>query len=411
MPSPACRFCDTVLDAPFFDLGETPLANSYLRKEDLKVPEPSYPLRVYVCPACFLVQLADFEKSEEIFNDHYAYFSSYSESWLKHAHTYVNEMTSRFHLKPSQFVMEIASNDGYLLQYFLEKKIPVLGIEPSSNVAQAARKKGIPTLIQFFNSQTARQLADEGEKADLLIGNNVFAHVPQLNDFVEGMKHVLKPRGMITLEFPHWVKLVEENQFDTIYHEHFSYFTLNTAERILAKHGLTVFDVDRLPTHGGSLRIYARHHDNSSFPVQGRVHELRQEEIEKGFESPELYSRFSKKVEQVKRQVLQFLERTRLQQQTVMCYGAPAKGNTLLNFCGITAKEIPFTVDVSPHKQGYLLPGSRIPIHAPEAIKKAKPDYVWILPWNLKEEIEKQTSYIREWRGRFVTAIPEMKVW
>ncbi len=405
-----CRFCGAGLADTFADLGSSPLANSYLSPEQLRQMEPSYPLHVYVCAGCHLVQLPASQSAEEIFSD-YAYFSSFSDSWLNHARTYAHMVVERFGFSKDSTVMEIASNDGYLLRFFKEMGIPILGIEPARNVADAAREAGIPTLVKFFGTKTAEELSSEGRHADLLIGNNVLAHVPDINDFVAGMAKVLKPRGIITMEFPHLMRLMNETQFDTIYHEHFSYFSFTTVERIFASHGLTLFDVDEIPTHGGSLRIYARHAGDGSRPIEARVGELRDREDREGFKRMEHYSLFSEKVKQTKRRILSFLIRTKEEGKSVAGYGAPAKGNTLLNYCGIRSDFIEYVVDKSPHKQGHYLPGVRIPICAPERVSQTKPDYLVILPWNLKEEIMEQMSHIRSWGGRFVVFIPDVKVY
>ncbi len=409
-PTKTCRFCQAVLGEPFLDLGKMPLANSYLKPQDLSRHEPFFPLRVFLCRKCFLVQLADVNTSEHIFSDEYAYFSSFSTSWLKHAKDYTDLMTQRFGLNASSFVIEIASNDGYLLQYFKEKKIPVLGIEPSGNCAKAAIDKGIPSWIKFFGVATAKELVSQGKTADLLLGNNVLAHVPDLNDFVEGMKIVLKPGGVITMEFPHLLRLLLEGQFDTVYHEHFSYFSFHVAEKVFAKHGITLFDVEELPTHGGSLRIYGRHAANASLPVSQRVRELKEREIHHGLNEEKTYKDFAVKVTRVKEQLLKFLKEAKDSGKTVVGYGAPAKGNTLLNYCGVGTDFIAYTVDASPHKQNHFLPGSRIPIYSPDKIRETKPHYVLILPWNLKNEITKQMSCVHEWGGKFVVPIPSVQV-
>jgi nucleoside-diphosphate-sugar epimerase/2-polyprenyl-3-methyl-5-hydroxy-6-metoxy-1,4-benzoquinol methylase len=406
-----CRFCGTALDEPYLDLGTMPLANSYLNYEDLTRPEPSFALRVYRCKSCSLSQLADYNQADAIFNDQYAYFSSYSTSWLAHAKDYVEKMTQRFHLNPSSQVIEIASNDGYLLQYFVKKGIPVLGIEPCANVARAAEEKGVPTSVRFFGTETAWELTRMGKRADLLLGNNVLAHVPNLNDFVSGLKVALKPNGVLTMEFPHLVKLFERNQFDTIYHEHFSYFTFTAVEKVFAMHGLNLFDVEQLPTHGGSLRIFACHAECDAHPETDRVSALRQEEEDKGFETAERYEQFAAQVAEVKSELLAFLKSAKEKGLHVAAYGAPAKGNTLLNYCGVTPSEIAFTVDLSPHKQGHFLPGSRIPIYSPDTIREAKPDILLILPWNLKDEIAAQMDFIRQWGGKFAVPIPRLEVW
>jgi SAM-dependent methyltransferase len=405
-----CRFCKEPLSHSFVDLGMSPLSNAYLRGDQLQQMEPYYPLKVYVCEACYLVQLPEWEAPERIFDD-YAYFSSYSETWLKHAEAYSEAMVKRFGYGPDSYVIEIASNDGYLLQYFKKQSVPVLGIEPAKNVAMAASDLGIPTLVRFFGSKLAAELAEEGKQADLVIGNNVLAHVPNLNDFVRGAKIVLKKNGVITMEFPHLIRLVEDNQFDTIYHEHFSYFSFTTAEKVFAEQGLTVFDVEELPTHGGSLRIYARHSDDHSKPAGKRVLELKQREENAGLGGMEYYRSFGERVRETKRNILEFLIRIKREGKSVVGYGAPAKGNTLLNYCGIQSDFIEYAVDRSPHKQGQYLPGSHLPIYHPDKIKETKPDVVVILPWNLKEEIMAQMSYIREWGGKFAVLIPEPKVY
>ena len=387
----------------------SPLANSYLSADELDRMEPFYPLHAYVCGECFLVQLQEFETPEHIFTE-YAYFSSFSDSWVAHAEAYVDAMVDRFGFDKNSQVIELASNDGYLLQFFLQKGIPVLGIEPAANVARAAREKGIETLVQFFNPETAQSLRERGVQADLLLGNNVLAHVPALNDFVRGMKMALKPNGVITMEFPHLLQLMRENQFDTIYHEHFSYLSLMTVERVFAKFGLRLFDVDQLSTHGGSLRIYATHQESDAHPLTDNVTSLRSEELEAGLDQADTYRAFSDRVKSTKRALLRFLIEARDAGKTVVGYGAPAKGNTLLNYCGVRTDLIDYTVDRSPHKRDRFLPGVHLPIHDPEKIRETKPDYVLILPWNIKEEIMKQMSYIRDWGGQFVVPIPEARV-
>ena len=387
----------------------SPLANSYVPRANANAMEPFYPLHVQVCTQCWLVQLQEYAAAANIFDD-YAYFSSYSDSWLAHARQYTQAMIDRFGLGPHSSVMEIASNDGYLLQYFQQAGVPVLGIEPSGNVAKAAIDKGIPTRVEFFGTAAARRLVAEGKQADLLLGNNVLAHVPNLNDFVAGMKQVLKPHGIITMEFPHLEKLVDHCQFDTIYHEHFSYFSFCAVERVFAKHGLTLFDVEELPTHGGSLRIYARHEAASHLCVTPAVTALRRREKTAGYESIELYNLFARRVREVKWNLLEFLIAAKRSGKSIVGYGAPAKGNTLLNYCGIRTDMIDYTVDRSPHKQGRLLPGTRIPIYAPERIDETKPDYVLILPWNLREEVTRQMAHITQWGGRFVVPIPHVEL-
>ncbi|HET8925064.1 MAG TPA: class I SAM-dependent methyltransferase [Candidatus Acidoferrum sp.] len=406
----SCRFCGTKLEHTFVDLGMSPLCESYLGASELNQMEPFYPLHVYVCGNCFLVQLQEYVTVEHIFSD-YAYFSSYSDSWLAHASKYTDQMVERLGLSEKSLVAEVASNDGYLLQYFVEKQIPVLGIEPAANVATVAVQKGVPTLVKFFGTETARELADSGRKADLLLGNNVLAQVPDLNDFVTGMKILLKPAGVITMEFPHLQQLMDQNQFDTIYHEHFSYFSLTTAEKIFAAHGLTLFDVEELHTHGGSLRIYARHTEDLSKPVSGRVAELRAREESLGYSKLETYSGFAEQVKETKRKLLEFLIEAKRNGKKIAGYGAPGKGNTLLNYCGIRTDFLDYTVDRNPYKQGRFLPGTHIPIFPPEHIRKTQPDFVLILPWNLKDEIVKQHAFIREWGGKFVVPIPEVKVY
>jgi 2-polyprenyl-3-methyl-5-hydroxy-6-metoxy-1,4-benzoquinol methylase len=408
-PAAACRSCGTTLEHSFADLGMSPLANSYVSPDKANAMEPFYPLHAYVCTQCWLVQLQMYETGEHIFSD-YAYFSSFSDSWLAHAKAYTEKMRSRFGLGAGSQVIELASNDGYLLQYFKAAGVPVLGVEPARNVADEAIKKGIPTVVKFFGEQTARELAAQGKTADLLLGNNVLAHVPGLNDFVKGMKIVLKPTGVITMEFPHLQKLVDECQFDTIYHEHFSYFSFITVEQVFAKHGITLFDVEELPTHGGSLRIYGRHSDDNTKPVGERVVALRERERRLGYAGLELYRSFAQKVMATKRDILEFMIKVKRDCKTVVGYGAPAKGNTLLNYCGVRSDMIDYTVDRSPHKQGHFLPGTRIPIYGPEKIRETKPDYLVILPWNLKDEIMNQMAHIRDWGGRFVVFIPEVKV-
>jgi 2-polyprenyl-3-methyl-5-hydroxy-6-metoxy-1,4-benzoquinol methylase len=404
-----CRFCNAPLEQIFIDLGLSPLANSYLKNEDLKSEEQFFPLRAYVCGECFLVQLEEWETPENIFGD-YAYFSSYSESWLQHAKAYVRRVVDRFGIGSQSKVVEIASNDGYLLQYFAEKEIPVLGIEPAKNVAAVARAKGIPTRVDFFGERTARTLRREGLRADLLIGNNVLAHVPNLNDFVKGMSILLAEQGIITMEFPHLMRLFDECQIDTIYHEHFSYFSLISVEKIFAAHGLTLFDVEELPTHGGSLRIYAQHSNTGSHPISRRVNDLRTRETVAGFADLDHYCAFEERALRTKQKLIEFLEDAKRRGKTVVGYGAPAKGNTLLNYCGISPDLIEYTVDRNPHKQGCLLPGTHIPICEPERISVTKPDYILILPWNLKQEIVSQLSFARSWGAQFVVPIPELRL-
>jgi len=404
-----CRACDAELKHTFVDLGVSPLSNSYLAAADLQAMEPHYPLKVLLCAHCWLVQSPAVARPEDIFSD-YAYFSSYSDSWLRHAEDYVEKMIQRFGFDKTHNMVEIASNDGYLLQYFLQRGIPVLGIEPAANVAKVAVEKGIPTLVKFFGTETAREMVAEGKAADLLLGNNVLAHVPNLNDFMAGMKIALEPSGVITMEFPHLMRLMAENQFDTIYHEHFSYFSFLSVEQAFARHGITLFDVEELPTHGGSLRIYGCHEEGGTHPITENVTELRERELREGFDRLETYQGFARQVEETKRNLLEFLIKAKREGKTVVGYGAPAKGNTLLNYCGVRSDFLDYTVDRSPHKQGHFLPGTRIPIYAREKIRETKPDYVLILPWNLKDEITSQMAHIREWGGRFVVPIPKVEV-
>jgi SAM-dependent methyltransferase len=405
----SCRFCGTRLRHSLVDLGMSPLCESYVSRDKANQMEAFYPLHVYVCDNCYLAQLEQYVSAEEIFSE-YAYFSSYSDSWLEHASRYTDMIVDRLGLDGASTVMELASNDGYLLQYFVRKGVRVIGVEPAANVAAAAEKKGVPTVVKFFGRETGRELAAQHGQVDLLIGNNVLAQVPDLNDFVGGMKTVLKPRGVITLEFPHLMRLMSENQFDTIYHEHFSYFSFLTAEKILARHELALFDVEELPTHGGSLRIYGRHAGDSGRTVSDRVAEMRQREEDAGFLRMETYGRFGEQVKETKRKLLEFLIRAKREGKSVAGYGAPGKGNTLLNYCGIRTDFLDYTVDRNPYKQGKLLPGTHIPILHPDKIRETRPDYLLILPWNFKEEIMAQMSGIREWGGKFVVPIPEVRV-
>ncbi|MDH3444732.1 MAG: class I SAM-dependent methyltransferase [Deltaproteobacteria bacterium] len=402
-----CRSCETPLKQSFVDLGMSPLANSYLKCEELNRMEAFYPLHAYVCEKCLLVQVPKCESPERIFSD-YAYFSSYSDTWLEHVEAYSAKVIERFGLNANSLVVEIACNDGCLLQCFKKSGIPVLGVEPARNVAQVASNAGIPIEVMFLSVEAATELAAEGKQADLLIANNVMAHVPDLNDFIGGMKIVLKPEGIITIEFTHLQRMMEGNQFDSIYHEHFSYFSLITAEKVLKKHGLTIFDVEKIPTHGGSLRLFVCHTGNSSRPVGQRVIKLRAAEVNSGFIRLERYLSFAKAVQGTKYSILEFFVGAKRQRKTIAAYGAPAKGNTLLNYCGIRADFVDYTVDRSPHKQGLFLPGTHIPIFPPTKIKETRPDYLLILPWNLKDEIMQQMAFIRDWGGQFVTLIPEV---
>ena len=404
-----CRFCGTRLRHTFVDLGMSPLCQTHISAEQLNHMEPFYPLHAYVCHECFLVQLDEYVAPGDIFTE-YAYFSSYSDSWVEHARRYAEAMTRRLGLGGQSRVVEIASNDGYLLQHFVRLGIPVLGVEPAANVAKVAREKGIATTVRFFGRNTAREIAAETGQADLLLGNNVLAHVPGLNDFVAGMKVLLKPGGVITMEFPHLYRLMERNQFDTIYHEHFSYFSFFTVEKVFAAHGLTLFDVEEIETHGGSLRIFARHADNDALPVAPAVGALRQRELDEGFARLDTYAAFAEQVRETKRAILEFLIGAKRAGKTIVGYGAPGKGNTLLNYCGIRQDFLDYTVDRSSYKQGKYTPGTRIPILAPERIRETRPDYVFILPWNLTDEIVGQMGYIREWGGKFVVPIPGVRV-
>ena len=404
-----CRFCATPLEHTFVDLGTSPLSNTYLDEIQLAAMEPFYPLHAFVCSDCFLVQLEEHETPEKIFTN-YAYFSSYSASWLEHSRQYVELMVERFKLGKKHQVVEIASNDGYLLQYFAKYDIPVLGIEPAENVARVACEAGIPTIAQFFGVTTARELVRQGNSADLLLGNNVLAHVPDINDFVAGMKIVLKTDGIITMEFPHLLQLIEQNQFDTIYHEHYSYLSLLTVLRIFDHHGLSIFDVQKLKTHGGSLRIYASHQGNKKYCPTDNVAHLIMKEREGGLGDVKTYTAFAESVDRTKRSLLRFLIKAKSEGKSIAGYGAAAKGNTLLNYCGIRQDFVDYVVDRSPHKQGKYLPGTHIPIFAPQKISETRPDYLLILPWNLKEEIMEQMRHIREWGGRFVVPIPEVEV-
>jgi SAM-dependent methyltransferase len=409
IPKFRCRSCDAPLQTSFVDLGMSPLCQTHIAPEQLHEMEPFYPLHAYVCDECFLVQLQEFVAPGEIFSE-YAYFSSYSTSWVEHARRYVEMICGRLGLGSDSRVVEIASNDGYLLQHFVARGVPALGIEPAANVARAATERGVPTLVRFFGRETAGLVAEEHGQADLIIGNNVLAHVPDLNDFVAGLRALLAPTGVVTMEFPHLARLMEGHQFDTIYHEHFSYFSFVAVERVFARHGLTLFDVEELPTHGGSLRIYARHQAHEALALSDRARSLRAREVAEGFLTRERYAGFGRQVEATKRRLLAFLIEARDQGKRVAGYGAPGKGNTLLNYCGIRTDFLEFTVDANPYKQGKYTPGTRIPILAPEAIRAAKPDYVLILPWNLKDEISRQAAYVREWGGRFVVPIPEVRV-
>ncbi len=405
-----CRFCQTPLHRTFVDLGMSPLCESFLTVEQLNQMEPFYPLHAYVCEQCFLVQVEEYVRPERIFSE-YAYFSSYSRAWLHHAESYTDMIVSRLGLDRDSHVVELGSNDGYLLQYFVARGIPVLGLEPAANVAAAAIARGVPTITRMFGLDTAQELTAAGHKPDLLIANNVLAQVADLNGFVAGMRTLLKPGGVITLEFPHLDRLMSENQFDTIYHEHFSYFSLLSADRIFAAHGLTVFDVEELWTHGGSLRVYARHRDDGTRPVGARVRALLAREKVAGLDRPERYATFGGRVAESKCRLLEFLIGAKRQAKSVVGYGAPGKGNTLLNYCGIRTDLLDYTVDRNPYKHGRFTPGTHIPIYPPERILETRPDYVLILPWNLKDEIMEQLAVVQSWGGQFVVPIPDVKVY
>jgi 2-polyprenyl-3-methyl-5-hydroxy-6-metoxy-1,4-benzoquinol methylase len=402
-----CRFCKSELKNIFLDLGEIPSANSFLNEEEIE-QERKYPLCVYICKKCLLVQIPEIRTPEELFSN-YAYFSSFSNSWLNHAKEYADMMIKRFRLNNKSQIIEIASNDGYLLDFFSRVNISVLGIEPASNVAKTAIKKGIPTLEKFFSTKTAHDLKNN-KQADVLIGNNVLAHVPDINDFVKGMKILLKPNGVITMEFPHILQLINQNQFDTIYHEHYSYFSFSVIQKIFISQKLTIFDVEEIPTHGGSLRIFVKHSENKTLEIKENVQNLIKKENENGLNDFSTYSDFASKIEKIKEKFTKFLEKANKENKSVICYGAPAKGNTLLNYFKINPKLIEYTVDLSPHKQGLFLPGTHIAIKKPSQIKKTRPDYIIILPWNLKDEIMEQMKEVKDWGGKFVIPIPEVHI-
>jgi len=405
-----CRFCQNPLSREFIDLVNSPPSNAYLHAGNLAEPEVFYPLRVFVCEKCFLVQIDEFKKADEIFDENYAYFSSFSKSWLEHSRKYVEMMCGRFGFDENSQVVEVASNDGYLLQFFKEKNVPVLGIEPTLSTAQAAREKGIESWTEFFGTELARKLVAENRQADLLLGNNVLAHVPNVNDFVQGLKIALKPDGIVTMEFPHLLQLVENNQFDTIYHEHFSYLSLYTTQKIFARQNLTIFDVEEISTHGGSLRIFAKHTENESLVNTANVEKLLAKEKEFGLLGLDYYANFQQKADRAKYDFLVFLIEQKRLGKKIAAYGAAAKGNTLLNYCGVKKDLIDFVADASPQKQNLFLPASHIPVVDESFIKREKPDFVIILPWNIKEEIFVQLDYIREWNAKFVVAIPKLEV-
>jgi hypothetical protein len=413
--APSCRFCGTQLSTLFVDLGLSPLCQTQIAPDRLNSGEAFYPLRAFVCDSCFLVQLDEYVAPDVIFSEEYPYYSSYSDSWVQHAKDYTQKMRTDFGIGSDSFVVEIASNDGYLLQHFAQADVPCLGIEPAEGVANAARDKGIDTVTRFFGRQTAVDVSQQYKKANLLLGNNVLAHVPDLNDFVSGLRELLADDGIITMEFPHLMRLMLENQFDTIYHEHFSYFSFATVSRVFAEHGLTIFDVEELPTHGGSLRIYAAKTDTGGTDtggrsLSGRATELLDRERSMGFESIEFYSKFKDQVLETKRALLEFLIDAKRAGKTIVGYGAPGKGNTLLNYCGIREDFLDYTVDRNPHKQGTFTPGTRIPILDPSVISQTKPDYILILPWNLRKEIKESMAHVQEWGCRFVVPIPVVEV-
>ncbi len=405
-----CRFCKSELSDVFIDLINAPASNSFLTKEELNEPEIFFPLKVYTCHTCFLVQIEEYKKSDAIFDNDYVYFSSYSTSWLAHARRYTEKIISRFNFNENSKVIEIASNDGYLLQYFHEKNIPVLGIEPTANTAEVAINKGIETVTEFFGVKLAKELVSKGIEASLLLGNNVLAHVPDIVDFVSGMKILLKKDGVITMEFPHLMQLVDNNQFDTIYHEHFSYLSFYTVKQIFESCGLSLFDVEEIPTHGGSLRIYAKHEEDAGKEISQNVADLLNKEMAKGMNKPAYYQNFQQKALQVKLNFTEFLIKQKKDGKKVAAYGAAAKGNTLLNYCGIKNDLIGFVADANPHKQNKFLPASHIPVVSEDELKQAKPDFVIIFPWNIKEEVMKQLNYIKEWNGKFVIPIPRLEV-
>ncbi len=405
-----CRFCNYEVSVEFIDLVNSPASNSYLSRQQLNEPETYYPLKVYVCSNCFLVQVDEYKKFDSIFDNNYAYFSSYSTSWLQHCKDYVAKVVSRFSLNQSSQVVEIASNDGYLLQYFLPFQIPVLGIEPTKNTAEVAILKGIPCITEFFGIALAKELKNKGRRADLLIGNNVLAHVPDILDFVHGIKILLNDHGVVTMEFPSLIELIENNQFDTIYHEHFSYLSLHSAKTIFNKCGLEIFDVEKLPTHGGSLRIYAKHIENTFIAIEKSVADQESIENARGIDTIRYYEGFQQKALKVKLALVELLLQLKKDGKSVVAYGAAAKGNTLLNYCGIKNDLVEFAVDANPAKQNKYMPASHIPIYDEDRLKEKKPDYVLILPWNLKNEIIGQLSYIRSWGGKFIIPIPELEI-
>ena len=405
-----CRFCNANVKNMFADLGNTPFANSFLSSEQIKNKEPSYPLRAYVCSKCFLVQVDEFESPDSIFTN-YAYFSSYSKTWLYHVKQFVKSVSKKFSLNEKHQIIEIASNDGYLLQFFKEFGVKILGIEPAVNVARVAQKNGVPTITKFFGSKTAEEIVQGGKQADFLIAFNVLPHVPNLNDFVKGLKILLKENGIITIQFSAYLlKLIEKTEFDTIYHEHFSYFSLLTLQKVFAHHDLIIFDVEEIPIHGGSLRIYLKHLSNDSIEIMDTIQQKINEEIIFGLNKISTYENFQQQITSIKKNVMRFFSDAKIQNKKIVGYGAAAKGNTFLNYCNIGNQSIEYVVDISPHKQGLYLPGTHIPIFHPDKIMQTKPDYVVILAWNLKEEIMEQMKYIKEWGGKFVIFIPETMI-
>ncbi|WP_299290896.1 class I SAM-dependent methyltransferase [Nitrosopumilus sp.] len=409
MNSHKCRFCNSSINNVFVDLGISPLSNSFLKENDLSEPEKKFPLKVLVCQKCFLVQIPEFETPDNIFSE-YAYFSSYSKNWLNHIQNYVEMISKKINLNQNSLVVELASNDGYLLQFFKDKKIPVLGIEPAANVAKVAQQKGIETMVNFFSEKLSDGLVKKSIKADLIVGNNVLAHVPNINDFIRGMKKILKSDGMINMEFPHVLELIKNNQFDTIYHEHFSYLSLNTVKMIFEFHNMTIFDVEEISTHGGSLRIYVKHKENENIPIKNSVELLLKKEDEFGLLDISTYENFSQKTNHIKRKLIDFFNEAKQKGDKIVCYGAAAKGNTLLNFCKIGKEHIEYVVDNNPYKQGLYLPGTHLEIKDPIEIKNSKPKYIVILPWNIKDEIMNDISFIHEWGGKFVIPIPEVEI-
>lgn len=410
MPDHKCLFCGSPLKHIFADLGTCPPSNAFLRPDQLDSPELFYPLQAWVCSNCLLVQGPHFKRPQEIFTHDYAYYSSYSKSWVAHAEKYVDAVSGRFNLGPESLIIEVGSNDGYLLQHAAKRGIPCMGIDPCAGAAAVAQIRGIPTVTDFFNTKLAVKLVEQGKKADLLCGINVFAHVPDINDFVAAIRMLLKPEGVMTMEFPHLLHLVREAQFDTIYHEHYFYYTLRVVKKILEAHGLRAFDVEELPTHGGSLRVYACDKD-ASHAIQPGIGNVLDKELSSGMTDPGFYLGFQKKIEAIRHDLLNFFLRLQKEGKTIGGYGAAAKGNTLLNYFGIRSDMLPYVVDASPHKQGMFMPGSRIPVVTEAKISESKPDYIFILPWNLKDEIADQLAYVRSWGGKFVTAIPELSIW